>query len=81
MHVHSGCSPGDKQTYIKEALARKSAVVLFYGDGTNDAAALAQASFGMNMNEDADVAQGTADVVLMRPSLKGILVTMDTSKA
>lgn len=47
---------------------------MFCGDGTNDAVALAQASIGVHMNEGTDVAQSAADVVLMRPSLNGIIV-------
>ena len=74
-------SPGDKQAYVKETLARKNSVVLFCGDGTNDAAALAQASIGLHMNEGTDIAQSAADAVLMRPSLSGIVVLIDLSKA
>lgn len=59
----------------------EKSVVMFCGDGTNDAVALAQASIGMHMNEGTDIAQSAADAVLMRPSLSGILVLMDLSKA
>jgi len=54
---------------------------MFCGDGSNDAVALAQASIGMHMNEGTDIAQSAADAVLMRPSLGGILILMDLSKA
>jgi Cu2+-exporting ATPase len=80
-HVRSGCSPGDKQLYVQEMLARKDSVVVFCGDGTNDAIALAQASIGINMNEGTDIARGASDVVLMRPLLSNILVLIDLSKA
>jgi Cu2+-exporting ATPase len=56
-------------------------VVIFCGDGTNDAVALAQASIGVHVNEGTDVAQSAADVVLTRPDLTGILVLMDLSRA
>lgn len=79
--VRSRCSPRDKKTYVKEALAVKNSVVLFCGDGTNDAAALTQASIGMHINEGTQIAQSAADAILMRPSLKGILVLMDLSDA
>jgi Cu2+-exporting ATPase len=92
-NVKSRCTPTDKQEYVKKLMedmslsskrntkAKESKVVLFCGDGTNDAIALAQASIGVHMNEGTDVAQCAADVVLMRPSLGGILVLMDLSRA
>ncbi|KAJ0165301.1 P-type cation-transporting ATPase [Colletotrichum tanaceti] len=55
-------------------------VVLFCGDGTNDAVALAQATIGVHMNEGTDVAKSAADVVLMRPSLAGILTVIAISR-
>ena len=79
--IRYGQSPADKQAYVKELLAEKDSIVAFCGDGTNDAAALAQASIGVHMNEGTEIAQSAADVVLMRPSLKGVLVMMDLSKA
>jgi Cu2+-exporting ATPase len=56
-------------------------IVIFCGDGTNDAVALAQADIGVHMNSGSDVAQNAADVVLVRPYLGGILVLLDLSKA
>ncbi|KAI4178955.1 MAG: hypothetical protein L6R41_008129, partial [Letrouitia leprolyta] len=53
---------------------------MFCGDGTNDAVALAQASIGVHLNEGTDVARSAADVVLMRPSLSGILAIILVSK-
>lgn len=82
-NVRSRCSPADKQSYIKTLLAHrenKEPVVMFCGDGTNDAVALAQATIGVHMNEGTDVAQSAADVVLMRPNLSGILVAMAVSR-
>ena len=80
-HVRFGHSPSDKQAYVKESLTDKNSVVLFCGDGSNDAAALAQASIGLHMNEGTEIAQSAADVILMRPSLGGVLVMIDLSKA
>jgi Cu2+-exporting ATPase len=83
-NVRSQSSPADKRDYIQTLLNtgadRKKPVVLFCGDGTNDAVALAQATIGVHMNEGTDVAQYAADVVLMRPSLAGILSMMDYSQ-
>lgn len=57
-------------------------VVVFCGDGTNDAIAIAQATIGVHMNQPdgSDVAQSAADVVLMRPALSGLLTMMNASK-
>jgi Cd2+-exporting ATPase len=79
-HVRFRCSPYEKQIYVKEMLATKTSVVMFCGDGTNDAVALAQASIGMHINEGTDIAQSAADAILMRPSLGGILVLIDLSR-
>jgi Cd2+-exporting ATPase len=83
-NVRSRCSPVDKQDYIKTQMRSGgggSEVVLFCGDGTNDAIALAEADIGLHMNEGTDIAQSAADAVLVRPYLSGILVLIDLSKA
>ena len=80
-HVRSRCTPGEKQEYLKNLMTDEKKVVIFCGDGTNDAVALAQADIGVHMNSGSDVAQTAADVVLMRPYLGGILVLLDLSKA
>lgn len=81
-YVRSRCSPAGKQAYIQALLepraskARRKAkepVVVFVGDGTNDAVALAQATIGVHISIGTDVAKSAADVVLLRPSLSGIL--------
>ena len=80
-HVRSRCTPVQKQEYLKSLMAKEKQIVIFCGDGTNDAVALAQADIGVHMNSGSDVAQTAADVVLMRPYLSGILVLLDLSKA
>lgn len=83
-HIHARSSPSDKQLYIKDLLSNcsdgKVPIVIFCGDGTNDAVALAQATIGVHMNEGSDVAKSAADVVLMRPDLSGLVTMMDASK-
>jgi heavy metal translocating P-type ATPase len=89
-NVRSRCIPADKQNYINELLNTpdpsrskkkpKNPVVMFCGDGTNDAVALAQASIGVHMNEGTDVAKSAADIVLMRPNLAGILIAITVSR-
>ncbi|KAG7040449.1 copper-translocating P-type ATPase [Colletotrichum scovillei] len=93
LNVRSRCTPGDKQEYIQNLLSQplldagrvraknaKEPVVIFCGDGTNDAVALAQATIGVHMSEGTDVAKSAADVVLMHPSLAGILTIIAISK-
>jgi Cu2+-exporting ATPase len=83
-HVRARCSPADKQAYIKNIKKNdgsRGKAVLFCGDGTNDAIALAEADIGVHMSEGTDLAQSAADAVLVRPYLSGILVLMDLSKA
>ncbi|KAI8963339.1 heavy metal translocatin [Daldinia sp. FL1419] len=84
----SRCSPADKRAYIQKLFGENAGkdnkerpVVVFVGDGTNDAVALAQATIGVHVNSGTDVAQSAADVVLMRPSLGGIITMMDVSRA
>ncbi|KAJ5481426.1 hypothetical protein N7475_000238 [Penicillium sp. IBT 31633x] len=83
-NMRSRSSPSDKKDYIQKLLddgtGRKESVVVFCGDGTNDAVALARATIGVHMNEGTDVAQSAADVVLMRPSLAGIPAMMNVSR-
>jgi len=74
------CSPEDKSHYVKSLLSPKK-VIMFCGDGTNDAVALAQANIGMHINGGTDIAQSAADAVLVRPALKGILTLVNLSKA
>ena len=87
-NVRSRCSPADKQAYIKTLTSSthdpsgktKKPVVIFCGDGTNDAVALAGATIGIHMNGGTDVAQSAADVVLVRPDLGRILTVIALSR-
>jgi len=82
-NAHSHCSPLDKANYVKSLHSSSDlkATVLFVGDGTNDAVALAEASIGMHMNSGTDVAQSAADAIVLRSDLQSILTLIDLSKA
>lgn len=88
-HAKGQCNPEDKARYITSHSAappgRKSKVsattIIFCGDGSNDAVALAQADIGIHMAGGTDVAKSAADVVLTHPSLVGILALIDLSRA
>lgn len=77
----SRCSPLEKQKYISTTMEAKNRIVLFCGDGTNDAVALAQANIGLHINSGTDVAQSAADAVLVKPALTWVLVLIDLSQA
>lgn len=88
-HVRGQCTPEDKARYVTSLSATPSrsrhkpsaTTIIFCGDGSNDAVALTQASIGIHMAGGTDVAKSAADVVLTQPSLAGILVLIDLSRA
>ncbi|KAF2170950.1 hypothetical protein M409DRAFT_63959 [Zasmidium cellare ATCC 36951] len=79
--LRSRCTPEDKQRYVHELTQDKNNIVIFCGDGSNDAGALAQATVGVHMSEGTDVARSASDAVLMRPDISGLLKLMDISNA
>jgi Cu+-exporting ATPase len=75
--VRAGLLPADKVRIVRELPGR----TLMVGDGVNDAAALAAAHLGVAVGSGADVAVAAADVALLRPDLRGLLVLRDTAVA
>ncbi|EXJ74659.1 uncharacterized protein A1O5_01352 [Cladophialophora psammophila CBS 110553] len=71
-------SPAEKQEYVN-ALMSSGRVVLFCGDGTNDAVAVAQADVGVQIGTASDVTRATADVVLLN-GLDGVIALLGISQ-
>jgi Cd2+-exporting ATPase len=83
MNIWSRCFPADKKKYVEDITTSsvKPPTTLFIGDGTNCAPALAQASIGVHVSDGTEAAKSASDIVLLTPSLQGIVVLMDLSKA
>ncbi|KAL0933198.1 cation transport atpase [Colletotrichum truncatum] len=75
-------TPAQKRDYVA-SLMSDGKVVMFVGDGTNDAVAVTQADVGVQLGSAAsasDVTRGAADVVLLA-GLEGIPFLLDVSGA
>ncbi|KAI8056606.1 hypothetical protein BDF22DRAFT_652725 [Syncephalis plumigaleata] len=79
-HAQGTCLPEDKVTAIKQ-LQNNGHVVLFVGDGINDAPVLAQSHLGVALCSGADVSMEAARAVLMRNDLADIAVLLDLCRA
>ncbi len=72
--------PGEKAAALKE-VASPSDVVVFVGDGINDAPALSSADIGIAVGTGTDVAMETADIVLMSGTLSSVAQAIRVSRA
>ncbi len=70
--VHAGLLPNEKSRLISELKAR-GRIVVFAGDGINDAIALSTADAGIAMGTGADVAIESAGITLPKGDLRGLV--------
>ncbi len=77
--VDASLLPADKVRLVEE-MKKSGRHALVVGDGINDAAALAAAHTGVALGSGTDTAIAAADVALLQPDLRGLLVLRDTAK-
>ncbi|HIP88402.1 MAG TPA: copper-translocating P-type ATPase, partial [Thermococcus paralvinellae] len=71
--------PQEKANEVKK-LQERGEVVIFVGDGINDAPALAQADVGIAVSSGTDIAMESGDIVLMKNDLRDVVRAIKLSQ-
>ncbi|WP_456396574.1 heavy metal translocating P-type ATPase [Thermococcus sp.] len=71
--------PQDKANEVKK-LQEKGELVIFVGDGINDAPALAQADIGIAVSSGTDIAMESGEIVLMRNDIRDVVKAIKLSQ-
>ena len=71
--AHGGLLPQEKAQYVHQQ-QEMGAVVIMVGDGVNDAPVLGQSHVSIAMSSGADLAQMTADAVLLGDRLNALVL-------
>jgi len=71
--------PHEKALHVKK-LQDAGEVVVFIGDGINDAPALAQANLGIAIGSGTDIAMESGDIVLVRDDLRDVVAVIQLSE-
>jgi ATPase, P-type (transporting), HAD superfamily, subfamily IC len=74
--VYAGLKPWDKAQLVTNL--KKEGVVMFVGDGVNDAQALSASDIGVAFGTD--IAKAIADIALAQPNLKGVIKLIKLSQ-
>jgi len=82
-NIRSRASPSEKQEYVhtlQTSTSETKRTILFIGDGTNDAVAIAQADIGVQMGSASDVTGAVSDVVILSKDLGGLITLLQLSR-
>ncbi len=70
-NIEAGLLPKDKTDIVKKYL-KKNKIVMFIGDGINDAPVLSMANIGVSVAKSTDIAANSSDVVLLKDDMSSI---------
>ena len=77
--IISEVMPADKERVVKEL--KQNGAVAMVGDGINDSPALATADLGIAVGQGTQIAIDSAEIILMKGSLKGVAQAIRLSRA